>query len=161
MPSARTAASSGRLVGCRIAGAQVGEAVGKARPSLDIGQDLGDPHPRQQSLQLVGKQARGIRDDRLGSSDVELAVLDLDAVEFAAFRPASHEGQAFVQGGSTSSDIAIGIGFAVNSGVGSRRRQQVGLEGAIVAAADHPDIAALQPITQCGKDGGLVEAPVR
>ena len=67
-----------------------------------------------------------------------------------------------MQGGGASGDVAIGIGFAVNSGVGyRRRRQQVGLEGAIVAAADHPDIAALQPITQRGKDGGLIEAPVR
>ena len=65
-----------------------------------------------------------------------------------------------MQGGSTSSDIAIGVGFAVNFGVGCRGRQQVGLEGAIVAAADHPDVAALQAITQCGKDGSLVEVPV-
>jgi len=58
-----------------------------------------------------------------------------------------------VQGSSTSSDIAAGVGFAVNFGVGCRRRQQVGLEGAIVAA----DVAALQAITQCGRDGSLVE----
>ena len=65
-----------------------------------------------------------------------------------------------MQGGSTSSDIAIGVGFAVNFGVGCRSRQQVGLEGAIVAAADYPDVAALQAITQCGKDGSPVEVPV-
>ena len=46
----------GRFVGCRVAGAQVGEAVGEAGPAVDVGQDLGDPHPRQQAVP-AGRQA--------------------------------------------------------------------------------------------------------
>ena len=56
----------GRLVGCRVAGAQVREVVGEAGPGIDIGQNLGDAHPRQHAVQPVRQAARGLRDDRLG-----------------------------------------------------------------------------------------------
>ena len=40
-------------------------------------------------------------------------------------------------------------------------RQEVVLEGPIVAAAGHPDVAAPQAIAQRGEHGGLVKAPIR
>ena len=76
-----------RLVGGRIAGAQMREPVGKAGPRIDIAQHLGDPHPRQHPVQPERQIARRLRNGRRGAGDEELAVLDLDAVEFAARGP--------------------------------------------------------------------------
>ncbi|MDJ0450752.1 hypothetical protein [Methylocystis sp. JR02] len=73
-----------RPVGGRGAGAQMRETIGKLCPAVDITQNLGDPRPRQHPVQSNGENARGVRDGRLDPGDVELAVFDLDAVEFAA-----------------------------------------------------------------------------
>ncbi len=140
------------------------EAVGEAGPSVDIGHNLGDANPRDRRIQLLGKQARGLWDDRFAPSDVELAVLDLHTVEFAACGTGGDEGQSLVHDGGAIGDVAVRIGFAPDGRCGvpcDLGRQQVLLKGAIVAAAGDPDVAALQPIAQRGEHGGLVEAPVR
>jgi hypothetical protein len=68
----------------RIAGAQVGEPVGEAGPAVNVAQNLGDPHTRQHAVQSQGQVARGVGNDQWNPGDVELAVLDFDAVEFTA-----------------------------------------------------------------------------
>lgn len=59
-----------RLVGRRIAGAQMGEAVGEPGPGIDLGQNLGDPHPGQQAVEPVGQRTHGVRNGWLDASDV-------------------------------------------------------------------------------------------
>jgi len=59
----------------------MGEAIGKSGPCIDVAQDLRDPCPWQHSVKPNGKIARRIRNGWLGASNIEVAVLDLDAVE--------------------------------------------------------------------------------
>ena len=80
-----------RFVGGRIAGAQMREPVGESGPRIDIAQHLGDPHPRQHSVQPQGQIARAPRDGGRGAGDEEFAILDLDPVEFAARGAVGHE----------------------------------------------------------------------
>ena len=94
--------------------------------------------------------------------DVEFAVLDFDAVEFAARCPVGNEIQAFVQCRGAAGDIAGRIGLAADAGVPhGLGRQQVILEGAVIAAAGDPDAAAFQAVAQRGEHGGFVKPPVR
>ena len=86
-----------RLVRCRVAGAQMREAIGEASPGIDVAQELGDAHPRQHAVEPDRQIARRFRHGRLHACDVERAVLDLDAVEFAARGPRHHEVQPLVQ----------------------------------------------------------------
>ena len=51
-----------RFVGGGIAGAQMREPVGESGPSVDIAQNLGDPCPRQHSVQPQRQIARGLGD---------------------------------------------------------------------------------------------------
>ena len=140
----------------------MGEAIGKSGPSVDITQNLGDPCAWQHAIQPNGKVPCSVRDGRLAPGDVEFAILDLSAVEFAARSPSGYEAEAFVQSGSTARDVAVGVGLIPDADVLRRLcRQEVVLEGAVVAAAGHPNVAALQPIAQRGEHGGLVEPPVR
>ena len=151
-----------RYIGGRIAGAQMGEPVGEAGPAVDVAQDLGDPHTRQHAVQSQGQVARGVGNDRRGAGDVELAVLDLDPVEFAARGPVGNEVQAFVQYRGAAGDIAVGIGLAADAGVPhGLGGQQVILEGAVIAAAGDPDAAASQPVAQRGEHGRFVKPPIR
>jgi hypothetical protein len=73
----------------------MGEAIGKSGPPVDFTQNLGDPCARQHAVQPNGKLPCSVRDGRLVPGDVEFAILDLDAIEFAACSPGCHKAQAF------------------------------------------------------------------
>jgi len=90
VPSAKERGQQRRFVDGRIAGAQMRETIGKSGPAVDIAQNLGDPRARQHAIQPNGEVARGVRDGRFEPGDVELAVFDLDAVEFAARGACGH-----------------------------------------------------------------------
>ncbi len=162
MPSASTAASS---AGLSAAGLPVRRCVnrsGESGPRIDVAQNLGDPHPWQHAVQSQRQIARRLGNSGRGAGDEQLAVLDFDPVEFAARGTVGHDSQAFVQRRRAGGDVAAGIGLAADAdvphGLGG---QQIVLEGAIIAAASDPDVAASQPLAQRGEHGGFVEPPVR
>ena len=135
---------------------------GEAGPRIDIAQHLGDPHPWQHPVQPQRQIARGLGNGGRGAGDEQLAILDLDPVEFAARGAFGDERQALAQGRRPGRDVAGGIGLAVDShvprGLGG---QQIVLERPIVAAARDPDVAASQPLAQRGEHRRFVEPPVR
>jgi hypothetical protein len=138
------------------------EPVGESGPPVDIAQNLGNPRPRQHSVQPEGQIARSIRDGGRGASDVEFAVLDLDPVEFSASGALGHEGQSLVQRRCAAGDVTTGIGLAVDAGVPPGfGGQQVVLERPIVAAASDPDVAASQTLPQRGQHRRFVKTSVR
>ncbi len=151
-----------RFVGGGIAGAQMHEPFGESGPSVDIAQNLGDPHPRQHSVQPQRQIARRLGNGGRGAGDEQFAVLDLDPVEFAARGAVGHESQALAQRGRAGGDVTTGIGLAVDPhvprGFGG---QQIVLERPIIAAASDPDVAASQPLAQRGEHRRFVEPPVR
>ncbi len=151
-----------RLVGGRVACAQMGEAVGEPCPGIDVSQDLGDAHARQQAFQARCKQARRLRRRRFGARDVEFSCLDLHAIQFAARGTGRDKLQALVQQRSARRDIAIGVGLAVDPApvCGVVDGQEIVLERAVVAAAGHPDVAPAQSVAQCCEDGGLVQPAI-
>jgi len=139
----------GRQVGGRVAGAQMGEAGGEPRGQRDILHNLGDAHPRQHAVEASGHEPRGVGHRWLGACDVEGAVLDLDAVQLAARGAGSHELQALVQQAGPGRDVALGVSFAGNADrgrPGRLRREQVILEGAMIAAAGDPHARATQAL---------------
>ncbi len=139
----------------------MGESVGEAGPAVDVTQHLRDPHTRQHAVQSQGQIACGIGDERRNPGDVELSVLDFDAVEFATRSQVGNKIEAFVQCRGTSRDIAARISLTADAGVlNGLGRQQVVLEGAVIAAASDPDAAALQAVTQRREHGGFVKPPV-
>ena len=60
------------FVGGGIAGAQMHESVGESGPPVDIAQDLGDPDPRQHSVQPQGPIAGGLWDGGRCAGDVSV-----------------------------------------------------------------------------------------
>ena len=138
------------------------EPVREPGPRIDIAEHFGDAHPRQHPVQPQRQIARRLRHGGRGAGDEQLAVLDLDAVEFAALGAFGHERQTLAQCGRPGRDVAAGIGLAVDSrvprGVGG---QQIVLECPIVAAARDPDVAAPQPVAERGEHRRFVEPPVR
>ena len=148
-------------IGRWVAGAQMREAVGEAGPAVDVTQHLGDPHTRQHTVQSQGQIARGIRNERWNPGDVEFSVFDLDAVEFTTRGQVGNKIEAFVQHCSTSRDVAGRIGLTADAGIlNGLGRQQVVLEGAVIAAAGDPDAAAFQAVTQRREHSGFVKPPI-
>ena len=147
-----------------MAGAQMREVIGETGPAVDLRQHLGDAHPRQHVAEPVGQFQRSVGDRRLEACDVELAVLDFDTVEIAAFGARGDESEPLMQAGRARGDIRIGIDFFPElrgCNFRGRRRKQIILEGSVSTAALDPDSAALQPVAQCCEDGGLVKPAIR
>ena len=64
---------------------------------------------------------------------------------------------------SAGGDILLRVEIAVDAGAGRSgrlRRQQVILEGAMVAATGNPNVRTTQAIAQDSKNGRLIETPV-
>ena len=114
-PVGEDSSKQGRFVARRVARPQMREAVGKAGPAIHVREHLGDAHPREKPLQPRRQHARGVRSDRLGSGDVELALLDLDAIELLACRTAGNIVQLVMQQRGTRRRIARRICLAADS----------------------------------------------
>ena len=67
--------------------------------------------------------------------------------------------QAVVQQGGMRSGVAIRTRLAASAAGICRtaRWQKIVLEGAVIAAAGHPDVGAAQPIPDHGQNRGLIE----
>ena len=150
-----------RLVRRRVAGAQMREAIGEAGPGIDIAQELGDAHPRQHAVEPDRQVARRLRHRRLHARDVERAVFDLDAVEIAARGSRHHDVQLLMQRRSPGLHELGRIGLLADAEVPPRfGGQQIIFEGAVIAAAGYPDVAAAQPLAQGGEHGDLVQPTI-
>ena len=138
------------------------EAVRESRPCIDVAQHLGDAHPRQHTVEPDRQIACRLRNGRLHAGDVERAVFDLDAVEFAVRGPLHHEVQPLMQRRGPGLHEPGGIGLLTDAGIPrSFGGKQVVLKGAVIATARDPDVAAAQPLAQRGEHGDFIQPPVR
>jgi hypothetical protein len=111
------------------------EAISESGPGINIAQELGDAHPRQHAVEPDGQIARRVRHGRLHAGDVERAVLDFDAVEFATRGPRHYEVQPLMQRRSPGLHELSGIGILADAEVSaSFGGQEIIFEGAVIAA---------------------------
>jgi hypothetical protein len=154
-------------VGHDLAGPQVGEDVGEACPAVHLGQQVGDPHPRQQAVEAHG-QGLGLRRRRFGKGgDLQHALVERHVGQQAALRLGVGRGQALVQHGPVLRNemVKVDVDRDRQGAVAPHLRQggrgdEAVLEGPVLPAARHPNVAGAQPITQFRQHAQLIIAPV-
>ena len=103
------------------------------------------------------------RGGRFDGSDVQAAVAQVNAFEFAVLQPAGKEFQPPVEFATALGQPFVCRWRQIQLGRDRRhrrRRQQVTVETPIVRRSLDPDIARAQLVAQCRKNGGFIEPPV-
>ncbi len=152
------------LVVAHLAGAQVGERRRKAGRAVDLVQQFGDAHARQQGVEPVGERVGLRRGDRLQRRDVQPVGAQLDPVELAAQQPLRKAFQPFIKVMPPCGEPVLGRGgqLQLRRDRGHRRRgQEVRVEAAVAGRPLHPHVPRAQPVAQGGEHRRLVQPPVR
>jgi hypothetical protein len=131
-----------------LAAPQVGEVVGEACPAVHLGQQVGDPHPRQQAVE-ARRQGFGLRRRRFGDGgDLQHALVERHVGQQVALRLGIGRSQPLVQHGPVlrNETVEVDVDRDRQGAVASHFRQggrgdEAVLEGAVLPAARHPHVA--------------------
>ncbi len=154
-------------VGGRVAGSQMGEAIGKQRPLRHLRQEIGDPDARQHRVEARGERFGFQRCRFFDRRDFQHALVERDIGQQAALRLAVDRRQPLVEERSAIGNKAFEVGidrerqgaasFQLFQGLAGN---QAVLEGATSPAAHYPHVASAQTVAQFRQHAELVVAPI-